>query len=122
MQQCTKKRFNAGYAASLNDATRTRYSEKISLIGGVNPYEEMLWDDDVVKWPAITTVHICVYLILYPSPYSRDQMLNYKSLDSSRNFQEGWVREVFVKESVNSRRVVIGKVTTLLWFVYTYNS
>ena len=46
MQQCTKKRFNAGYAASLNDAARTRYTEKISLIGGVDPYEEMLWDDD----------------------------------------------------------------------------
>ena len=46
MQQCTKKRFNAGYAASLNDAART-YTEKISLIGGVDPYKEMLWDDDV---------------------------------------------------------------------------
>ena len=58
MQQCTKKRFNAGYAASLNDAARTRYTEKISHIGGVDPYEEMLWDDDVrVKWPVITTVH-----------------------------------------------------------------
>ena len=44
MQQCTKKRFNAGYAASLNDAARTRYTEKISLIGGVDPYEEMLHD------------------------------------------------------------------------------
>jgi hypothetical protein len=61
-------------------------------------------------WPAITYVHVCMYLILYPSPYTQEDMLNYKSMDSFKNFQNGWVREVLVKE-INQKKVVIGKVT-----------
>ena len=61
-------------------------------------------------WPAITFVHVCMYLILNPSPYTTDDMLNYKSLDSFKNFQNGWVRELLVKE-VNERRIMIGKVS-----------
>ena len=37
-------------------------------------------------------------------------MLNYKSLDSFQNFQNGWVREVLVKE-VGERKIIIGKVS-----------
>ena len=42
--------------------------------------------------------------------YLSGEMLNYKSLDSFRNFQNGWVREVLVKE-VGNKRLVIGKVS-----------
>ena len=65
---------------------------------------------DIDMWPAITYVHVCMYLILYPSPYTNDDMLNYKSLDSFQNFQNGWVREVLVKE-VGERKIIIGKVS-----------
>ena len=51
-----------------------------------------------------------MYLILYPSPYTKDDILNYKSLDSLQNFQNGWVREVLVKE-VNGKEILIAKVS-----------
>jgi hypothetical protein len=55
----------------------------------------------------------CMYLIpsliLTPSPYTENDMLNYKSLDSYQNFVKGWVREVLVKD-VGDKRIVIGKV------------
>ena len=39
-------------------------------------------------------------------------MLNYKSLDSYKNFQDGWVREMLVKE-MNEKQVVIANVSVL---------
>ena len=46
-------------------------------------------DDSIDKWIAISYVHVCMYLILYPSPYTKGNILNYKGLDS---FQNGWWR------------------------------
>ena len=62
------------------------------------------WNDIIDMWPGITYVHACMYLILNPSPYTKEDMLNYKSLDSYRIFQDGWVREVLVKE-MNQKKV-----------------
>ena len=59
-----------------------------------------------------------VYLILNPSPYTTDDMLNYKSLDSFKTFQNGWVRELLVKE-VNERRIMIAKVSYYNNYYYT---
>lgn len=107
-----EKCFKPGYADTIQDAnSKERYTEKLSLINGTDPYEVPRdeWEDNIDTWPAITYVHVCMYLILHPSPYTKDEMLNYKSLDSFKNFQNGWVREVLVKE-MNRKRVVIGKV------------
>ena len=81
------------------------------MLSGCDPYElpREEWQDNIDIWPAITYVHVCMYLILCPSPYTNDDLLNYKSLDSFKNIQNGWVREVLVKE-VNNKRVMIGKV------------
>ena len=77
----------------------------------MDPYEIPLgeWSEDLEDWPSITYVHACMYLILTPSPYSDKDMLNYKSLDSYRNFVKGWVRSVLVKK-VGDKRLVAGKV------------
>ena len=42
------------------------------LVKGMDPYElrRTEWQDNVDPWPAITHVHVCMYLILTPSPYS----------------------------------------------------
>lgn len=107
-----EKQFNPGYADSLDDdQSKARYADKLgAYLSGIDPYEEVHWNDDVEFWPAVTSLHVCMYLILYPSPYTNEEMLNYKSLDSFRNFQNGWVREVLVKE-VGNKRLVIGKVS-----------
>ena len=46
---------------------------------------------DVDMWPAVTHVKVCMILTL--SPYTKSEMLNYKSLDSYKNFVKGWVRK-----------------------------
>ena len=87
-----------GYSKTLvSEDSKRRYREKLKIINEINPYElsKKEWQDDVNLWPAITQVHICMYLILTPSPYSDKDMLNYKSLDSYQNFVKGWVRQAF---------------------------
>ena len=64
-----------------------------------------------------THVHVCMYLILTPSPYSDKDMLNYKSLDSYQSFVKGWVRQVLVIV-VGEKRIMIGKVGTQLYYMY----
>ena len=104
--------FVPGYYDALrNEECKKRYLDKINLVSGVDPYEIPMnaWADDVDLWPSITHVHACMYLILTPSPYSANDMLNYKSLESYKNFVQGWVRQVLVK-AVENKRIVIGKV------------
>ena len=115
--RAVQKRFNRGYVASLhNGASRRRYDEKLNLLSSTDPYEETQWEEDIDTWPAVMYAHACVYLILYPSPLTRDEMLNYKSLECFKNFQCGWVREVFVKDK-NNKSVVIGTVSYSFFMV-----
>ena len=89
-----------------------RYMEKLSIIGGFDPYESERneWQDDVDLWPSTTYIHLGMYLLVNPSPYTGEDLMNYKSLDCYINFVSGWVREVFVRK-VNDKRVVIVKVS-----------
>ena len=106
--------FLPNYFNSLaSDTAKRRYMDKLKLAEGADPYEvpKNEWKDDIDLWPAITHVHVCMYLILTPSPYSDKDMLNYKSLDSYQSFVKGWVRQVLVMV-VGEKRIMIGKVST----------
>ena len=60
-------------------------------------------------WPAVTSVHIRMYLLVTPSPYTGEQLKNYKSLDCYIKFLLGWVREILVK-TIDDTRIIIAKV------------
>lgn len=112
-----RKLLLSGYLSSVKDTdARKRYLAKLSIIGGIDPYEteRKQWKDDVDMWPSITHVNVGMYLLVTPSPYTREDLLNYKSLDCYRNFLAGWVREILVMSMINAsgeeRRIVIAKV------------
>ena len=92
---------------------KKRYREKLALIDGDDPYaiprEE--WTDNVDFWPAITYMHIGLYLLFTPSPYTREDLQNYKSLDSYARFLAGWVREVLVRRYPGDKALVVAKVS-----------
>ena len=101
-----------GYFLSLQDKDgRKRYMEKLMAIGGVDPYEipKNEWQDDIDLWPGITYINLGMYLLLTPSPYTGEDLMNYKSLECYKNFVSGWVREVLVKD-FSGVRAVSGKV------------
>ena len=107
--------FIPSYSLTLTSkASKRRYNEKLKLLDCIDPYEVDMkeWQDDLDLWPVITHVHACMYLILSPSPYTENDILNCKSLDSYQNFVKGWVRQVFVK-AIAGKRIVIGKVSCL---------
>ena len=55
----------------------------------------------------------CLLLVLIDA-YSRHDLLNYKSMESYRNFLVGWVREVLVRSLISAdgskKVIVIAKV------------
>ena len=107
--------FLPGYLSSLeNLVAKRRYQEKLALIGGLDPYETVRseWIDDVDLWPSVTCVNVAMYLLLTPSPYSGEDLVNYKSMDCYVNFLSGWVREILVKAPSDRLRVVIAKVSS----------
>ena len=97
MNQSTSKRLMlGGYFSTLKESeAKKRYISKLSVIGDESERKE--WQDDVDLWPSITYIHLGMYLLVTPSPYTGEDLMNYKSLDCYVNFISGWVREVLVK-------------------------
>ena len=68
------------YLSSLEIADAKKwYKEKLAIISGLDPYEMVRseWFDDVDMWPSVTSVHIAMYLLITPSPYTGEDLVNW---------------------------------------------
>ena len=77
-----RRGFLPGYFEGLQlKETKERYLEKLKDIAGQDPYEipRNEWIDDVDSWPDVTYIHVGMYLLFSSSPYTQDQLMNYKS-------------------------------------------
>ena len=81
----------------------------MEFVSGSDPYEipRDEWEDDVDLWPEVTHIHIGMYLLFMPSPYTKE---DHKSLDFYINFASGWVREVLLK-CFDDKRLRYGSVS-----------
>ena len=59
----------------------------------------------------MTCVNVAMYLLLTPSPYSGEDLVNYKSMDCYVNLLSAWVREILLKAPSDGLRVGIAKVS-----------
>ena len=102
-----KRLVLGGYYASMQDEdAKKRYLEKLNVTDGINPYETREWNkwkDDGDLWPSITHFNLAMYLLVAPSPYSGNDVLNYKSLDFYRNLLSGWGNNGTVQTAENFR-------------------
>ncbi len=101
------------YRDTLTDHnSRQRYQEKLKLINDIVPYETLRedWTDDVDLWPCTSYINVGMYLLFSPSPYTQEDLENYKSLECYQRFIAGWVRDVLVKP-VADKRIVVAKVS-----------
>ena len=76
-----------------------RYSEKIALIGGCDPYSIKKNDlsYDINVYPGITYLDIVNYLLFTQSAYTSDELRNHKSLAAYSQFVSGWIQEIHCK-------------------------
>lgn len=109
-QGTTKRGFLPGYfeGLQLKDA-KERYLEKLKDIDGEDPYKipRNEWIDDVDSLLNVTYIHVGMYLLFKKSPYTEDQLMNYKSLDCYQNFANGWVREILSKKFGENRLLIV---------------
>ena len=108
----TKRGLLPGYFESVQEKeSKERYLEKLKSIEGQDPNEvsRKEWIDDVDCWPDVTYINVGMCLLFAASPYTQEQLMNYKSLDCYQNFANGWVREVLCKK-FGENRLLIAKV------------
>ena len=105
----TKRGILPGYFESLQQKeSKERYIEKLKFIEGQDPYEISRKEriDDVDDWPDGTYINVGMHLLFAASPYTQEQLMNYKSLDCHQNFTNGWVREVLCKKFGENRLLI----------------
>ena len=122
VRMSSAKPLLGGYSGGIQDErSRERYKEKLKLIDDQDPYElpRNEWKDNVDLWPEIMYVDVRIYLLFAPSPYTCEELCNYKSMESYQRFVAGWVREILVKK-VAEKRVIISKVGSYIIFQLMY--
>ena len=97
----SKKRYSQ-YLRQLDDKAKTRYKEKLQILGSIeDPYIEgrsvapesaIDWLD----WPNVEYPDIYNYLITTSSPYTKEQLRAYKSMDGYLFVANGLVDNVQV--------------------------
>ena len=105
----------SSYYYALEESAKSRYREKLALLGGIeDPYltkdldrgeKGLEWQD----WPAVEYPDIFNYLIATPSPYTMQELKAYKSLEGYRQFIDGWVSDIRVT-AYNDKFLVTAKV------------
>jgi len=95
------------YAESLESDAKRRYLDKVTVIGGVDPYTLRKLDSSVL--PAIEAADLTNYLVLGTSYYTIQQFKAYRSLEAYNQFVNGWVKDVGGVK-LNGKFVVVGKV------------
>lgn len=97
---------------STNAAVIKRYHQKIELCEGIDPSQlksnetNQCYED----LPKVNYFDLCNYFVHSKSAYSQQEMLAYKTLESHKLFENGWVRNIFLKTIANEKCIVIGVV------------
>ncbi|KAH3838539.1 hypothetical protein DPMN_111947 [Dreissena polymorpha] len=84
------------YKDRLEKKERKRYEEKISLIGGRDPYALSKGDlaSDNKCLPSVIYIDIVNYKINNNSVYTFEHLKTYKSMEAINQLAGGWVRDV----------------------------
>ena len=89
------------YYKKLDSVAKTRYLEKLKLLGldemddPYDPVNSHNFVDDMIRWPPVEYGNIFCYYIQRPGVYTKQQLLQWKSLDVFNYFQSGHVRHIY---------------------------
>ena len=88
----------ASYEVSCLDSfAQNRYRDKLKLLGlkeDEDPYKSTNFVDDMTLWPPVSYGDIFCYFIDRPGVYTKQQLLQWRSLEAYNYYQSGHVRTV----------------------------
>lgn len=107
------------YYATLDDAVKVRYKEKVTLCG-FDPYQlkKSDYSEDFKLFPNVEYPDIINYLVLQTSWATSSQMKAYKSTEGYNFFVSGWVNTLLVKKVGTNKAVVSGRVSKIQYCSY----
>lgn len=91
------------YLKSLNEVDKCHYLSKLQLEDGrvlPDPFQELVngWSEDISKLPSLSWRDVSNYLIDTPSPYTKESLKAYKSLDAFGYFMCGHVQDCYIHD------------------------
>ena len=110
--------LKSAYFNALDNESKKRYLEKIKEIDEIDPYslKKKDFSANYEDFPSIGYPDFVNYLLFSPSPVTKEDLKNYKSLESYNHFVCGWVREVLVYARSDMKNIIItGKVSFVIF-------
>jgi len=109
----TSEETESIYYKELNKDDQVRYKEKMRMLEmGTDPYllptDE--WSTNRNVWPSVEFPDICVYLLNSPSPYTKESLKAFKSMEGYAYFVAGFVEEVLVTKLSDNTQLMTAKV------------
>ena len=88
----------SSYAEALLNDAKSRYLEKISMIG-IDPFCPGTFGEQMDDVPPVDSCDLLSYLVLRTSFITTEQFRAWKGLEAYNQFVCGWVKEVVVRKS-----------------------
>ena len=102
----SSSRVVSEYYQQLTETARKRYDEKLDMIGVLcDPYakkNQAPWSTESTTWPEVEYPDVYNYLVSTPSPYTKQEMKAYKSLEGYKYYVDGWVAKVLVQHGTTT--------------------
>ena len=98
------------YAEKLSREAKDRYLDKISTLGGVDPFSGVAIGDVCRTTPSVDACDLVSYLVLKTSFMTATQFQARKGLEAYNQFVCGWVKDVKTKK-VSGKYLTCGRVS-----------
>lgn len=103
----------SSYFDGLSTEAKSRYKQKISCIGGVDPFVGAVVGESTSDVIPVDACDLVSYLVLQTSFITSEQFKARKGLQAYNQFVCGWVKDVN-SQKICGKYLVTGRVSSLL--------
>ena len=100
----------SAYAQKLAGVAKSRYTENILLINGLDPFLIASSGIEKQPFPPIEGTDLVSYLVLQTSFVSAKQFKVHKSMEAYNQFVSGWVKDISAW-NINGKSVITGRIS-----------